>query len=210
MHFLKYVPYQGKHLSGGCGGSGSGLQTSGGKPCSKKTGQRQSRKRESRHCMCNETEFFRLAAAVAAGKAEGGLLTIRHSGPITAADWLTAGRIASESAAAWRAAAMISDLRGAVFLADVGELARVATYPAPTVPLLPAALVVAPAMREAFVDYCWTLAVAGVRRRVFTDLDAARGWARRVVTQQHRRKQLAPCGPPPAAFARRHAASLPA
>ena len=152
--------------------------------------------------MRNETEFFRLHRAVAAGKTEGGLLTIRHSGPITVADWLKAGRIASESAVAWQAAAMISDLRGAVFLADVGELARVATQPAPTVPLLPAALVVPPAMYAAFVDYCWTLAFVGVRRQVFTDLNAARGWARRVVTQQLRRRQIAPCDPLPAASAR--------
>ena len=158
--------------------------------------------------MRNETEFFRLHRAVAAGSTEGGLMTIRHSGPITVADWLAAGRLACETAAAWQAAVMISDLRGAVFLADVGELARVAAYPVPTVPLLPAALVVAPAAREAFIDYCWTLAVVGVRRQAFTDLDEARGWARRVASQRLRRRQIAPYDPPPAAYARRPAVAL--
>ena len=155
-----------------------------------------------------EIEFWRHHGAVVAGSNEDSLMTIRHSGPITAKTWLAAGHAAVAAAAAGQALAMVVDLRGALFLSDVAELALTATYPVRTVPLLPAALIVSPAVREAFVGYCWALAGAGVRRVVFTEPEFARGWARRVVLQQSRRRRLAPCDRQPAAYARQHAAAL--
>lgn len=129
-----------------------------------------------------DRETFKGGETYTAACAEG-LLTVRHYGAFTGAIWRrTAEALNADFPGA---VALLVDLRTAIVLLDIDDLARRVAAAGPCSPLerasLPGAIVVSEAIAEPVRRYCWALAQHGVMRVPFTDLDRAASWAQREV-----------------------------
>lgn len=122
----------------------------------------------------------------------GGVLLVVFSGPITAAA-LAAVKAPAADCFRGRLASFVVDYRRSVIAVRGSELDAVLAGDSPeSDALLPAALIVRPAVADIFMGHALRMARFGVMRRVFYDLPAGTAWALERAGRDHRSARQSP------------------